>query len=76
MLIKSIESLSDGLNILWSDDSSSHFPWLWLRDHSESKADLHPDSKQRQIDIFSRPPNNSVSKVLLDKPFSKTSERF
>jgi trimethyllysine dioxygenase len=66
MLIKSIESLNDGLNILWSDDSSSHFPWLWLRDHSESKADLHPDSKQRQIDIFSRPPNNSVSKVLLN----------
>ena len=67
MLIKSIESLNDGLNILWDDNSSSCFPWLWLRDHSESQADLHQDSKQRQIDIFSNPPNNSVDKVLLDK---------
>jgi len=66
MLIKSIESLNDGLNILWSDNSSSCFPWLWLRDHSESQVDLHPDSKQRQIDIFSNPPDNAVDKVLLD----------
>ena len=66
MLIKSIESLNDGLNILWSDNSSSCFPWLWLKDHSESQADLHPDSKQRQIDIFSNPPNNFVDKVSLD----------
>jgi len=67
MLIKSIESLNDGLNILWSDDSLSCFPWLWLRDHSESEVDLHPDSKQRQIDIFTSTFNNSVSKVSLDK---------
>ena len=67
MLIKSIESLNDGLNILWNDDSLSCFPWLWLRDHSESQKDLHPDSKQRQIDVFTSPTNNSVSKVLLDK---------
>ena len=66
MLIKSTESLNDGLKILWDDKSSSHFPWLWLRDHSESKVDLHPDSKQRQIDVFSIPPNNSIDKVLLE----------
>jgi trimethyllysine dioxygenase len=66
MLIKSIESLNDGLNILWSDNNSTCFPWLWLRDHSESQLDLHPDSKQRQIDIFSNPPNNSVVSVSLD----------
>ena len=66
MLIKSIESLNDGLNIFWSDNSSSCFPWLWLKDHSESQVDLHPDSKQRQIDVFSNPPNNSVDTVLLD----------
>jgi len=66
MLIKSIESLNDGLNIFWSDNSSSCFPWLWLKDHSESQVDLHPDSKQRQIDIFSNPPNNSVDTVSLD----------
>ena len=66
MLIKSIESLNEGLNILWKDNSLSCFPWLWLRDHSESKVDLHPDSKQRQIDIFTNPPDNKVDEVLLD----------
>ena len=67
MLIKSIESLDNGLNILWNDNSLSCFPWLWVRDHSESEMDLHPDSKQRQIDVFSNTPNNSVSKAILDK---------
>ena len=67
MIIKSVESLSDGLNILWNDNSSSCFPWLWLRDHSESQVDLHPDTKQRQINVFSNPPNNSVDTVLLDR---------
>jgi len=67
MLIKSIESSNDGLNIFWNDDSSSCFPWIWLKDHSESQMDLHPDSKQRQIDIFSNPPSDSVNKVLLNK---------
>ena len=67
MLIKSIESLDNGLNILWNDNSLSCFPWLWVRDHSESEVDLHPDSKQRQIDVFSNTPNNSVSKAILDK---------
>jgi len=66
MIINSIKSSNEGLNIFWSDNSSSFFSWLWLRDHSESQADLHPDSKQRQIDVFSESPNNSVDKVLLD----------
>ena len=66
MMIKVTESLNDGLKVLWDDKSSSHFPWPWLKDHSESKVDLHPDSKQRQIDIFSSPPNYCVVKVLLD----------
>ena len=67
MHVKSIELSNDGLNIFWSDRSSSCFPWLWLRDHSESQTDLHPDSRQRQIDVFSNPPNNSVHEVSLDK---------
>ena len=66
MLIKSIESLSDGLNILWSDNSSSCYPWFWLRDHSESKEDLHPDTRQRQIDSFSAPLDNTANKIWLD----------
>ena len=67
MMIKTTKSLIDGLKIIWSDESSSQFPWLWLRDHSETIADLHPDSKQRQIDVFTNTPNNSVDKVSLDK---------
>jgi len=66
MLIQSIKSSNDGLNILWSDNSLSCYPWLWLRDHSESVADLHPDSRQRQVDVFSNTPNNSVKKVTLN----------
>jgi trimethyllysine dioxygenase len=67
MFIKTIDSLDEGLNVLWSDSSSSCYPWFWLRDHSESAEDLHPDTKQRQIDSFSKPLNNNVSKVWVDK---------
>jgi trimethyllysine dioxygenase len=66
MIIKSIESLDKGLNVFWSDDSLSCYPWFWLRDHSESKEDLHPDTKQRQIDSFSEPLNNTVNDIWLD----------
>ena len=66
MLIKSIESLDKGLNVFWNDDSLSCYPWFWLRDHSESKEDLHPDTKQRQIDSFSEPLNNTVNDIWLD----------
>jgi len=66
LLIKSIESLDKGLNVFWSDNSLSCYPWFWLRDHSESKEDLHPDTKQRQIDSFSKPLNNIVNKIWLD----------
>jgi trimethyllysine dioxygenase len=67
MSIQSIKSENEGLNILWNDGSSSCFPWLWLRDHSESEDDLHPDSKQRQIDVFSETPDNSVVDAILDQ---------
>ena len=67
MSIQSIKPENDGLNIFWNDGSSSCFPWLWLRDHSESKVDLHPDSKQRQIDVFSETPDNSVVDAILDQ---------
>ena len=66
MSIQSMKTEKDGLNIIWNDGSSSCFPWLWLRDHSESEADLHPDSKQRQIDVFSKSPDNKVIDTKLD----------
>ena len=67
MIIQFIKPQSDGLNIYWNNGSSSCFPWLWLRDHSENEIDLHPDSKQRQIDVFSETPDNSISKVDIDQ---------
>jgi len=67
MSIQSIKPENDGLNIFWNDGSSSCFPWLWLRDHSEGENDLHPDSKQRQIDVFSEEPDNSVVDAILDQ---------
>ena len=53
MSIQSIKPQNEGLNVLWNDGSYNLFPWIWIRDHSESEKDLHPDSKQRQIDVFS-----------------------
>ena len=67
MSIKSINSTDEGLEIFWSDGNVSCFPWFWLRDHSESTVDLHPDTKQRQIDSFSTPLDNTVNKVWLDE---------
>ena len=67
MEIKSINSTDEGLEIYWSDSNVSCFSWFWLRDHSESLVDLHPDTKQRQIDSFSTPFDNTVSRVWLDE---------
>ena len=67
MNIKSINSTDEGLEIFWSDSNVSCFPWIWLRDHSESFVDLHPDTKQRQIDSFSELLDNTVNKVWLDE---------
>jgi trimethyllysine dioxygenase len=67
MIIQSIKPQSDGLNVFWNNGTSSCFPWLWIRDHSESEVDLHPDSKQRQIDVFSETPDNSINKVDIDQ---------
>jgi trimethyllysine dioxygenase len=67
MSIQSIRPVNDGLIITWNNGSSSCFPWLWLRDHSESEVDLHPASKQRQIDVFSKTLDNSILGTSLDK---------
>ena len=40
MSIQSIDTQIDGLNVVWRDGSSSCFPWLWIRDHSESGVDI------------------------------------
>ena len=66
MSIKSIKNQINGLDILFSNGSSSCFPWLWIRDQSESEVDLHPDSKQRQIDVFSETPDNTIINSTID----------
>ena len=71
MSIKSLKPQNDGLNIIWNDGSNETFPWLWIRDHSESEKDLHPDSKQRQIDVFSQTPQDSVIEAVIDKNSKK-----
>ena len=67
MNIQSIKTSDKGLEVFWDDSNRSCFPWFWLRDHSESSVDLHPDTLQRQIDSFSTPLDNTVSKVWLDE---------
>ena len=67
MSIKSVEILDEGLNVFWSNNSLTCYPWFWLKDHSENKDDLHPDTKQRQIDSFTKTLEYNVFKVWLDE---------
>ena len=67
MSIQSIKPQNEGLSVLWNDGSSDVFPWIWIRDHSESEKDLHPDSKQRQIDVFSNKLDNSIISAEIQK---------
>ena len=76
MSIKSLKPQNDGLNVIWNDGSYEIFPWLWIRDHSESEKDLHPDSKQRQIDVFSETPQDSVIETVVDQNSKKVVIRW
>lgn len=38
-----------GIAVAWSDDSSSFFPYVWLRDNDQS--DLHPQTRERTFDL-------------------------
>ena len=67
MSIKYIEMLEEGLNVFWNNNSLTCYPWFWLKDHSESEDDLHPDTKQRQIDSFTKALEYNVDKVWLDE---------
>ena len=71
MSIKLLKHQNKGLKVIWNDGSNDTFPWLWIRDHSESEKDLHPDSKQRQIDVFSETPQDSVIESFVDQNLKK-----
>jgi trimethyllysine dioxygenase len=49
--------LVDGeVEVTWSHDAApARFAPFWLRDHCHSKASLHPETLQRQVDTFSIP---------------------
>ena len=76
MSIKSFKHQNHGLNIIWNDGSNETFSWLWIRDHSESEKDLHPDSKQRQIDVFSKTPDDAVIETKVDQNSKKIVVRW
>jgi trimethyllysine dioxygenase len=66
MRIESINTTHNSLKVQWSNGTTSDYLWHWLKDHSESPDDLHPNSLQRQVDTLSSPFNNSVDNVSLD----------
>ena len=76
MSIQSLKPLNEGLNVVWNDGSYEIFPWFWIRDHSESEKDLHPDSKQRQIDVFSQTYDDSVIETMVDQNSKKIVVRW
>ena len=76
MSIKSLKSQNNGLKVIWNDGSNEIFPWLWIRDHSESEKDLHPDSKQRQIDVFTKTPQDSIIETVVDQNSKKVIVRW
>ena len=76
MSIKSLKHQNEGLKIIFNDGSNETFPWLWIRDHSESEKDLHPDSKQRQIDVFSKTPDDAVIETKVDQNSKKVIVRW
>ena len=76
MSIHSLKSQNNGLRVVWSDGSHEIFPWLWIRDHSEGEKDLHPDSKQRQIDVFTEIFDDSVIETIVNKNSNKVVVRW
>ncbi|MCS5591472.1 MAG: TauD/TfdA family dioxygenase [Gammaproteobacteria bacterium] len=66
MRIESINTTHNSLKVQWNNGTTSDYLWHWLRDHSESPDDLHPNSLQRQVDTLSSSFNNTVDNVYLD----------
>ncbi|MBP5857876.1 trimethyllysine dioxygenase [Marivibrio halodurans] len=48
------EVSADGKTVTldWGGGATRRFPALWLRDHCETPESLHPDTLQRQVDVF------------------------
>ena len=49
MKVQSLNQQDGGIDVVWSDDSSSFFPYVWLRDNDQS--DLHPHTRERTFDL-------------------------
>jgi trimethyllysine dioxygenase len=46
----SLQCSQKSLIVTWSDtDTTSLFPWIWLRDHAHDAETMHPITQQRQL---------------------------
>jgi trimethyllysine dioxygenase len=53
MIIRTATASSEGLVVIWADQSEKTFPWLWVMDHGEDEKSVNSQTLQRNIDTFS-----------------------
>ena len=47
--IRAVSVTPAHLEVVWDDDRTSTYPWIWVRDHAHDPATLHPVTQQRQL---------------------------
>jgi len=47
--VASLQHHDNSLVVIWTDGVTTHYPWLWLRDHAHDPDTLHPTTQQRQL---------------------------
>ena len=62
--LQSVTTTDASLVVTWSDDSTSEFPFIWLRDNDV--AELHPTTRERTFDLTTVPLDIKPSDVRLD----------
>jgi trimethyllysine dioxygenase len=63
--IDDLEAGSDALTVTWDDQTTTTYPWIWLRDHAHDEATFHPVTMQRNIHTASIDPAISSTAVEL-----------
>lgn len=53
--ISALDPLDRSLRVSWSDGVVSHYPWLWLRDHSHTSDTFDPGRGVRAMSIAAVP---------------------
>jgi trimethyllysine dioxygenase len=54
------------LQIVWDDGVDSRYPWLWVRDHANDDATMHPVTQQRQLDTAAVPADVRACSATVD----------